>query len=536
MKTLFLHSPTMPNTTNEASLDTLLPHDVLGIIFDQIVNQSHSMPDISSILLTCKKWKHIFEKNPCISLLQTLFQFKEKHPFPITFPQECIQTKQKERFTPQEFKLIDQVLFDRRFGLEKLEKLLMVDSQLFHPKSLFLSLLDRYSWDPKVCITSANQNIRQVAKKQLSILNSLVSGSDEQRLTIIKNEFIKKLYCGGRATEKWSLVKDSIISTLKKIPNFNDKEIFMHIGHCFGRSVFDIRDSLKEDRDIVLAVVQQDGRALVDYADESFKKDREIVLAAVQQNGWVLEYAYESLQSDREIILAAVNQCGWALEYADESLRKNREIVLAAVKQNSRALAYADESLQSDREIVLAAIQQNSITLQYANASFKKDREIVLAAVQQAGCALEFADESLQNDQEIVLAAVQQAGRALQYADESLQNDQEIVLAAVQQAGRALHYADESLQSDREIVLAAVQQAGCALEFAGESLQSDREIVLAAVQQDGWALKYADESLKKDRDIVLAAIQQDGRVLQFADESFQNDQEIVLIAVKQDGA
>ncbi len=455
MKTLFLHSPTMPNTANEAFLDTLLPQEVLEIVFDQVVNQSQAMHDISSILLTCKKWKHIFEKNPCISLLRTLFQFKENHPSPVTFPQEYIETKQSEHFTPQEFKLIDRVLLYQELTLEKL---LMVDSQLFHPKSLFLSLLDRYIWDPEVCKRSANQNIRQVAEEQLSILNSLVSVNDEQRLTLIKNEFIKKLYYGsGRETEKWYQVRNSIISTLKKIPHFNDKEILMHIGRYFGRFVFDIHDGLSKDREIVWGIVQQDWRAL-QFADESLKKDREIVRAAIQANAWALQYADESLKKDREIVLAAIQQDGYALQYADESLKKDQEIVLTAVQQDGLALEYADESFKKDREIVLAAVRQNGEALEFADESFKKDREIVLIAVQQEGSALRFANASFKKDRDIVLAAVEENGSAFQYADESFRKDREFVMAAVQKNGLALEYADESLKQNQEIILAAVSK------------------------------------------------------------------------------
>ncbi len=375
MKTLFLHSPTMPNTTNEAFLDTLLPNELLRIIFDQVINQSPSMHDISSILLTCKKWKRIFEKNPCVSLLRTLFQLKKNYPFPLTFPQECIKTKQKEHFTPQEFKLIDRFLQQL-----KLEKLLMVDSELFHPKSLFLSLLDRYPWNPEVCKKSANKNIQQVAEEQLSILNSLAFGNDEQRLTIIKDEFIKKLYCGGQEdVEEWNQAGSSIISILKNIPNFNDKEILMHISRCFGRFVFNIRNDLAKDREIVLSVVQQDGLALF-YADESLQKDREIVLAAVEEDCWAFEYADESLQKDREFVLTAVQQAGKALEFADESLKKDREFALTAIQKNSSALQFADESFQNDREFVLAAVQKNGWALQFADESFQNDREIAMTA------------------------------------------------------------------------------------------------------------------------------------------------------------
>ena len=104
-------------------------------------------------------------------------------------------------------------------------------------------------------------------------------------------------------------------------------------------------DSLKKDKEIVLAAVKQDGGAL-QYADDSFKKDKEIVLIAVKNNGLALEYADDSLKKDKEIVLIAVKQYGTTLEYADDSLKKDKEIVDAAVKQDNRASQYADISLK----------------------------------------------------------------------------------------------------------------------------------------------------------------------------------------------
>ncbi len=510
MKTPFLHWPTMPTPTNEAFLAISIPEDVLVIIFDQVVNQSQSVRDISSILLTCHQWKYIFEKKPCISLVQALFQLQNHHQSVIKFPQECLtKNEQNKNFTSQELKLIDRV--HSRIGFENL---LMVDSKLFHPKSLFLSLLDRYSWNPEVCKKSANENIQFVAKEQLSILNSLIFDTDDQRLNVIKHDFIEKFYLGSiqnksYGDETWMQVEKSIISTLKKFPNFNDKKFFIKFAKCFGSSVFNI--------------------------NEDFKKDREIVLTVVQQNGMALQFANESLKKDREIVLAAIKKNGDALAYADKSFKKDREIVLAAIKQHGWAFVYADESLKKDREIVLAAVTQAGHTLQRIDESFKKDQEIVLAAVKQDGRALDCADKSLTKDQEVVLAAVKQDGRALQYADESLRNDREVVLAAVKQRGGALKYANENLKKDRAFVLLAVQQRGCALEYADESFKKDRAFVLLAVQQRGCALEYADESLRKDREIVLAAVKQNSRAIHYADKNLQKDQEIVLAASQQDG-
>ena len=56
-----------------------------------------------------------------------------------------------------------------------------------------------------------------------------------------------------------------------------------------------------------------------------------MVLAAVTQHGSALEYADESLKKDKEVVIAAVTQSGiLALKYADESLKKDKEVVLAS--------------------------------------------------------------------------------------------------------------------------------------------------------------------------------------------------------------
>ncbi|MBF8263256.1 MAG: hypothetical protein HW387_921 [Parachlamydiales bacterium] len=90
------------------------------------------------------------------------------------------------------------------------------------------------------------------------------------------------------------------------------------------------------------------------YASEALKNNREIVLVAVQQNGMALQYASEALKNNREIVLVAVQQNGRALQYASEALKDNREIVLVAVQQNGAALQYASEALRHDQTFSLA--------------------------------------------------------------------------------------------------------------------------------------------------------------------------------------
>ncbi len=345
MQPISINSQIVQNTSNEACLDTVMPNELLKIIFDQVINPNQSLRDISSILLTCHKWKGILEDNPCIAVVQNLFQLRNSPQTVIKHPLDCRTSKQKKCFT-QEVKLIDRVprwAFDR---------LLMLSSRLFRPNSLFLPLLDRYPWDPEICQHSINKNIQQIAKKQLAILSSLASGTDDQIFTVIKNE---KLYYGCIG-EKRAKAEKSIIFKLKNFSNFKYQEMFIEIVGYFRKCP-----------NIFLAVVRQSTLALR-YADKILKKDREFVLAAVKQDGCAIRYADETLKKDKAIVLAAIHQNGLALQYADESLQQDRELFTAAV-----------ESLfQEDRELFMADVQQNDLALAYADESLQEDGEILI--------------------------------------------------------------------------------------------------------------------------------------------------------------
>ena len=79
-----------------------------------------------------------------------------------------------------------------------------------------------------------------------------------------------------------------------------------------------------------------------------FHEDRDIVLAAVQQNGIALEYAAEPLKADRDIVLAAVQQHqeGWALD-ASWSLK--------TLRCGPNDLIYDAHTLHSDASFMLSA-------------------------------------------------------------------------------------------------------------------------------------------------------------------------------------
>ena len=81
----------------------------------------------------------------------------------------------------------------------------------------------------------------------------------------------------------------------------------------------------------------------------------EEMLAALKDRWWYEQWAVAEekdwLRNDRDLVLAAVKQDGRSLWDASEELRNDRGIVLAAVKQDGTALYYASEELKKDPDI-----------------------------------------------------------------------------------------------------------------------------------------------------------------------------------------
>ena len=59
-----------------------------------------------------------------------------------------------------------------------------------------------------------------------------------------------------------------------------------------------------------------------------------------------LQHASEELRNDREVVLAAVKQNGKALELASEELRNDMAVVVEAVQQRPASFNYATSPTQ----------------------------------------------------------------------------------------------------------------------------------------------------------------------------------------------
>jgi len=244
------------------------------------------------------------------------------------------------------------------------------------------------------------------------------------------------------------------------------------------------------------------------------RADREVVLAAVAQDGRALQFASDALRGDRDIVLAATTQSGfWALKGAGEALRSDKEIVLHAVTKEPTALEFAGDNMKQDSEVVSCAVKQQGRLLQHAADTLKSDKDIVLAAVREDPGALEFAAESLKTDQEFGLfinTVLRKGDHALEDADDVWSFGKENVLVAIRQDPTFFKHSASTLQQDvlfyKDMVLAAVLGDGLLLEMVPAELRGDRKVALAAVRSNSAALRFVGPPLTStDSELLDAA-------------------------------
>ena len=90
------------------------------------------------------------------------------------------------------------------------------------------------------------------------------------------------------------------------------------------------------------------------FAAASLKADKDLVLAAVALNGRAIEHASPALKADKAVVLVAL-QHGVALSCASDALKADKDLVIAAVALNGRAIEHASPELQADPEVIAAA-------------------------------------------------------------------------------------------------------------------------------------------------------------------------------------
>lgn len=118
------------------------------------------------------------------------------------------------------------------------------------------------------------------------------------------------------------------------------------------------------------------------------RADREVVLAAVRQDWKALGYASDAVQV---LDPAVLQNAGWterrALAISCVGWRARGWLLLAALTLAlpSCCILTTDDSMQADREVVLEAVAQSGTALLHAAPQVQADREVVLLAVSSDG-------------------------------------------------------------------------------------------------------------------------------------------------------
>ena len=138
-------------------------------------------------------------------------------------------------------------------------------------------------------------------------------------------EKIQKFYWRNSNLDFSSI--ENLLSSLKKFPIH---DYFIHKKNALDE--VNLRN-LINDREVVLAAVNNDGRAL-GFASDNLRNDRDVVLAAVRDYGYTLLFASPEIRAERDVVLAAVNNYGRALLFASDELRADKELVINAISKN----------------------------------------------------------------------------------------------------------------------------------------------------------------------------------------------------------
>ena len=87
---------------------------------------------------------------------------------------------------------------------------------------------------------------------------------------------------------------------------------------------------------------------MIVYASPELQTDKDIIATAIIQNNKLLDY----YKNDRDIMLEVIKQDGYLFEYISEELRNDKEILIEALKQDIYNINYASSDYLFDEDII----------------------------------------------------------------------------------------------------------------------------------------------------------------------------------------
>jgi hypothetical protein len=269
------------------------------------------------------------------------------------------------------------------------------------------------------------------------------------------------------------------------------------------------------DRDVFLARLELDSFE-DNYKDETFRvptrfrDDKEVMMAVCAKNSQALALASKELCNDRDVVLAAVQQrfhlAPLALQHASTKLRGDRKIVSAALNREHgiRCFKFLAPKLQNDHRLAMSAIVCSSeeCSRVYEHLSelpeeLREDYDVSKTLLSLPQLVREydvyrtttFHYNIIYHSLQIVMAAVKKRGSNLRFVtDPDLLEDKEIVEAACQQDGNALQFVPEgselrtAMLKRENLKTILANGGGAMLQFASPRNQINDELILLAVE------------------------------------------------------
>jgi len=184
--------------------------------------------------------------------------------------------------------------------------------------------------------------------------------------------------------------------------------------------------------------------------------EREFMNNAVSKAGAVLRETsyYDSIREDKEIVLNAVANDGMSLEFACDWFKSDKEVILTAFKNNYRSLQFVPNLYDYDFYIYIMKINADAY---YYLPDYKNDYEIMSIFIESKGINLKLLGLKIKCDKIILSKIVLYLYNRLKIEDapEQLRSDRDIVIAAVKQDGFALKFASDELKDNIEIIIIA---------------------------------------------------------------------------------
>ena len=276
------------------------------------------------------------------------------------------------------------------------------DDQLKNDPQIVLAAVKASHGDALQYASDELKNDRQFILRITPLLPAFqYAGKEPRSDRVVVLAAVQEVRCDERSNPAESAKKLQVCKdALDFAELWDDREIVLNMVHIKGKYLAHASGKLRKDRALVLAAVAQKWAAW-QYADEGLWKDSIFVLAMTRMNARAFLHppAQEWHREDREIVMAAVKQDGALLKFTHNNLKKDRDVVRAAVQQAPTALKYAHDELLKDREFVLSMMQRPCHERKVTSGP--APRTIMISAMQAD--TLSFADPDLRANVEFLL-------------------------------------------------------------------------------------------------------------------------------------